>query len=127
MSVARFARARPSVVWLILFLLCGLNIGALSREPDMESLAARSIEQGNMSVQHRHKGVRSTRRNKMNRHQATKRQEQPKTSEMNKAGTSTTDLRDLPSTPPVKKENPKRPEPKIIRKVYRKPSVRKHN
>jgi len=44
---------------------------------------------------------------------------------MKKAGTSSVDLRDLPSTPPVKKERPQRPDPKIKRRVYKNPVVQK--
>src|SRR4051794_28021901 len=46
---------------------------------------------------------------------------QRQTTEMKKAGTSTVDLRNLPSTPSVKKERPQRPEPKIKRRVYKIP------
>ena len=50
---------------------------------------------------------------------------QPQTTEMKRAGTSSVDLRDLPSTTPVKKERPQRPDPKIKRRVYKKPVVQK--
>lgn len=64
-----------------------------------------------------------SRREKFISKQNEKRKQLPQTTTMNKSGSSTTDLRNLPAKPPLKKERPKRPDPKIIRKVYRKPAV----
>jgi hypothetical protein len=120
-----FALVRPVLVFLTLFLFYDVNFAASLHSFDVNSLVPQSKKKATIS--HRQKTMISKHHRKSVQRPGTGETHPPNASEMNKAGSSITDLRDLPPTPPEKKERPQRQDPNIVRKVYRKPGVRKHN
>jgi len=119
-----FAHYRPALVLLFLLLFCDIDLSVSLRSFDIGGLVQSKKKE---RVARRHRSVKSRHHKKPTDASVTNEPKKPNISEMNKVGSSTTDLRKLSPAPPEKKERPQRPDPKINRKIYPKPSVIKHD
>ena len=111
---------------------------AILQRPSRASVIIREHEPDGSSQKKKNRKRRSKNinRNKSGKHQKTVSQNpstsggqtnKPEQTEMKRAGEYKGDVRDLPQTPPVVRERPKREDPKITRKIYKKPAAQKDN
>jgi hypothetical protein len=119
-------KANSIHIWLAL-ILSSTSIGASIPAKTVDSPLAKTGNSLEFDLQIRHKKGKfrhvRLRMAKVSRKSGTSSKYQ--TTESKHGGSWSGDVRNLPPTPPKKKERPKRPDPPVIRKVYKKTVVRK--
>jgi hypothetical protein len=103
--------------------ICSQNIKGGSIDPQRLARKKRPAGTGHSKRPRRGLKHKHSTHKKMTGNPSTRASQTPSILKAKKAGDWSGDVRDLPTTPPKKRERPKLAEPHIIRKVYKKPPM----